>query len=218
MARMLDSFTDSEPTRRREFEAAALDARTTKRLISGAVVPRPIGWIGSINEACQPNLAPFSFYNVVSNRPPMVMFSSSLRNGQEKDTLRNVRSVPEFTVNLATDQLGTEVNRSSAELPYGESEFETTSLTAEYSGTCRAPGVGASPVIMECVVDRFVDLTDGYPTDGYVVTIGRVTRFRLDVTYIDDEGRLDQSRLGAIARMGGSLYARTTDLFSMERP
>lgn len=216
--RMATPSRASATTTRRIFDLGDVDARTANRLISGLVVPRPIGWIGSISATGVHNLAPFSFYNAVSTRPPLVMFSTSLRGGEPKDTLANVRDVPEFTVNLATDRLAHAVNATSAELPHGEDEFEYAGLTPEYSGTCRAPGVTESPAVMECVVDRVVDLTDANPIDGYVMTIGAVRRIRLSDELSNEVGRVDQARVGAIARMGGPTYARTTDLFPMERP
>ena len=214
----MSNHSTVQQAQRRTFVTAELDAASTARLVSGAVVPRPIAWVGTVDSCGTPNLAPFSFYNAVSTRPPRLMFSTSLRAGTEKDTLTNLRQVPEFTVSLATDALAEQLNATSLELPPDSDEFQIAGVAPEYSLTCAAPGVAASPVIMECLVDRFVDLSEDNPHDGYVVTIGAITRFRLDEAFIDDEGRIDQAAIIAIARMGGPTYSRATDLFDMPRP
>lgn len=201
----------------RSFVVDELDARTGNRLVTGAVVPRPIAWVGTVGDDGTPNLAPFSFYNVVSTRPPMVMFSTGLRGGQPKDTLANVRAVPEFTVNMATAAHAEAVNATSAEVGPEVDEFHLAGLDAMAVPGTVAPAVAGCPVVMACAVERFVDLSAGAP-DGYVMTIGRVRSFHVAPDLLDDRGRIDQARCDAIARMGGPHYARTTDRFAMERP
>ncbi len=205
------------PVMLRTFVVDEVDARTGTRLVTGAVVPRPIAWVGTVDAAGVPNLAPFSFYNVVSTRPPMVMFSTALRGGRPKDSLANVRAVPEFTVNLATAAHAEAVNATSAEVAPDVDEFRLAGLDPVALPGTVAPAVVGCPVVMACTVERFVDLSEGGP-DGYVMTIGRVRSFHVSPDLLDDKGRIDQARCDAIARMGGPLYARTTDRFAMERP
>ena len=203
---------------RREFVVADIDARTANRLTTGAIGPRPIAWVGTIGLNGVPNLAPFSFFNAVSSRPPMVMFSTSLRAGAAKDTLRNVRDTGVFTLSAAVDRLAAAINASSASVPHDVDEFALAGLRVELSATCAAPAVADSPVIIECVTHREIDLSGENKDDGYVMTIGRITRFRIAEHLIDAVGRIDQAAVGLIARMGGPTYARTTDLFDIGRP
>ena len=203
---------------RHEFVVADLDSRAANRLTTGAIGPRPIGWVGTISINGVANVAPFSFFNAVSSRPPMVMFSTSLRAGAPKDTLRNVRETRVFTLSAAIDRLATAVNATSADVPPDVDEFALAGITAEFSTTCIAPAVAQSPVVIECEAECEVDLTGDNTHDGYVMTIGRVTRFRIAHHLIDDAGRIDQAAFGLIARMGGPTYARTTDLFEIARP
>lgn len=200
---------------RRSFVTREIDARTATRLITGAVTPRPIGWVGTTSAEGHDNLAPFSFFNVVSTEPPMVMFSTGVRGGREKDTLANIRSHPRFTVSLATDALAHSVNHSSAEVSSEVDEFHLAQVT-KFHPPGSPPAVAESPVVMACELEQIVDLTtDGH---GYVMVIGRVLSFHLHETASDEVGHINQQSIGAIARMGGPTYARTTDLFDMERP
>jgi flavin reductase (DIM6/NTAB) family NADH-FMN oxidoreductase RutF len=203
---------------RQEFVVADLDDRAVNRLTTGAIGPRPIAWVGTMGIDGVANVAPFSFFNAVSSRPPMVMFSSSLRAGVPKDSLRNVRETRVFTLSAAIDRLAIAVNATSAAVPPDVDEFALAGITAEFSTTCIAPAVAESPVVIECEAEREVDLSGDNNHDGYVMTIGRVTRFRVAHYLIDDTGRIDQAAFGLIARMGGPTYARTTDLFEIARP
>lgn len=100
------------------------------KILIGTVVPRPIGWISSVDTEGVPNLAPFSFFNVVGNNPPMVIFSPMVRgtDKQSKDTLRNVQATGEFVVNIVTEDLAEAMNITSTEFPAGVNEFEAAGL------------------------------------------------------------------------------------------
>ena len=179
------------------------------------IAPRPIGWVSTVGPEGEVNLAPYSFFNAVSDRPPMVMFSS---NGP-KDSATFAESGGEFVWNLATWDLREQMNLTSATLPRGESEFEFGGLEMAPSRLVAPPRVAASPVALECRVVRRVELTDadGSPAAN-VVTFGQVIGVHVDERHIVD-GRVDTASMKPIARCGyRGDYAVVTELFEMIRP
>jgi len=181
------------------------------------IAPRPIAWVSSISGAGLTNLAPFSFFQGVTANPPTLLFSVvNDRHGEKKDTIRNIEAVPEFVVNLVSYDLREQMNRSSALLPYGESEFEFAGVTAAASELVRPPRVGEAPVSFECKLQQIVRVGEG-PLAGNVV-FGTILLMHVKDDVIDSDGRLDPAKLDAIARMGGECYTRTTDRFSLKRP
>ena len=181
------------------------------------IAPRPIAWVSSISGAGLTNLAPFSFFQGVTANPPTLLFSVvNDRHGEKKDTIRNIEAVPEFVVNLVSYDLREQMNRSSALLPYGESEFEFAGVTAAASELVRPPRVGEAPVSFECKLQQIVRVGEG-PLAGNVV-FGTILLMHMKDDLLDSDGRLDPAKLDAIARMGGECYTRTTDRFSLKRP
>jgi flavin reductase (DIM6/NTAB) family NADH-FMN oxidoreductase RutF len=184
------------------------------------VVPRPIGWISTVGATGLANLAPYSFFNAVSGRPPMVMFSSSERSPSDptaKDTLRNIRETKQFVVNLATAAQQTEMNESSAAAPPDVDEFEAVGLEKLPSHFVAPPRVKGAPVHLECELDRFVDLTDGGQRPGTVLTIGLVVGVHIDDAVIVD-GKVDIARVKPIARLGYFEYCVVDETFDIMRP
>ncbi len=181
------------------------------------VTPRPIAWVTTVDGQGRVNLAPFSFFNAFGANPPIVVFSPTLRrNRTKKDTLRNLEVVDEFVLNAAAEGLARQLNETSKELPYGQSEAEYTGLTLEPSIKVRPPRVAESPVHLECRVRQFVSIGDG-PIAANLV-IGEVLLIDIDDSVLDSAGRVDPMKLRTIARLGGDFYCRSTDLFEMERP
>src|SRR5947208_1906010 len=128
----------------------------------GAVTPRPIAWVTTVDLAGRVNLAPFSFFNAFGANPPVVVFSPTLRrDGSKKDTLLNLEAVGEFVVHAATAPLAEKVNASSKELPRGESEVAYVGLTTVPSLKVRPPRLAEASVAMECVVRQIVPVGTG---------------------------------------------------------
>lgn len=186
---------------------------------NAVVVPRPIGWVSSVDAEGRVNLAPFSFFNAVSYVPPQVMFATTEphREGGDKDSLRNIRETGEFAVNLATWPLREAVNASSAPAPHGIDEFELAGLTKAPARLVRPPLVAESPVHLECVLVRIVDLPSPDPADPNTVVFGEVVGVHIADEVIVD-GLVDPLRLDAIARLGYDQYTRVDEVFSMTRP
>lgn len=182
------------------------------------ITPRPIAWVSSINAAGVTNLAPFSFFQGVTANPPTLLFSvANDRHGQKKDTIRNIEEVPEFVVNVVPYELREPMNKSSDTLPYGESEFDVAGVTPIASEKVRAPRVAEAPVSFECKLHDIVRVGDG-PLAANVV-FGRIVLLHVNENVVDQSGeRIDVAKLDTIGRMGGELYARTTDRFVLPRP
>jgi flavin reductase (DIM6/NTAB) family NADH-FMN oxidoreductase RutF len=174
------------------------------------IAPRPIGWVSTLGVSGAVNLAPYSYFNAVSDAPPTVMFSSS----GPKDSATFAREGGEFVWNMATWDLREAMNLSSAELPRGESEFAHAGLEMAPSRHVAPPRVAASPVALECRVTQVVEIGQG----PNIVTFGQVVGVHLDEAAIVD-GRVDITRLKPIARCGyRGDYTVVDSLFEMLRP
>jgi flavin reductase (DIM6/NTAB) family NADH-FMN oxidoreductase RutF len=195
-----------------------ISPRELYRALLIAVGPRPIAWVSTLSKSGHPNLAPFSFFNVVSANPPMLGFSPGIRNlmdGVEpKGTLVNIRETGEFVVNIVTFALAQAMNITSGDYEHGVNEFELAKLATRSSRIVRPPQVAASPVSFECTLDRILDF--GNPTTGSLI-IGEIVALHLEESALK-EGRLELNALDLIGRMGGMQYTRTTNRFEMQRP
>ncbi|HLV89364.1 MAG TPA: flavin reductase family protein [Candidatus Sulfotelmatobacter sp.] len=200
-----------------------LPQRELYNILISAVAPRPIAWVSSLSAYGQPNLAPFSFFNCVSARPPMLGFSPGLREPQEsstkagepKDTLRNIRETKEFVISVVTYELLESMNLTSGEYPHTVNEFEIAKLTPVPSKFVRPPRVGESPVSFECKLNQVIEFSTE-PSGGNLV-IGEIVYIHIDDTHMKD-GRLDRDSLDLLGRMGGMQYARTRDRIELARP
>ena len=192
--------------------------QTMYKLMIGSIVPRPIGWISTLNENGVPNLAPFSFFNAICANPPHVLFCPMIRSTDEnpKDTLRNVRATGEFVVNIVTEELAKAMNQTSAELPPEVDEFAVAHLIAEPSVVVRPPRVAASPVHYECKVAQIVEIGD-QPGAGSVV-IGQVVHLHIDESVLIEGDKIDIEKLKPVGRLAGRAYTRVNDIFQMVRP
>ncbi|MEK0083543.1 flavin reductase family protein [Benzoatithermus flavus] len=183
------------------------------------VVPRPIGWISSLDREGRANLAPYSFFNAVAYRPPQVMFSATgpHEHGGFKDSVRNIEATGEFVANLATWNLREAMNASSIAAPSGFDEFAHAGLTKAPSVVVKPPRVAESPVQLECVLSQIVELESPSPEQPNRMIIGRVVGIHIADTVIED-GRVLVERLDPIARLGYDQYMRVHDVFAMTRP
>ncbi|WP_202979383.1 flavin reductase family protein [Natrinema versiforme] len=181
------------------------------RILSSAVVPRPIAWVSTKSEDGVDNLAPYSFFTVASVDPPVLLFAPV--DGAEglKDTPRNARDTGEFVVNLVTEDLAEAMNETSATLPAGESEFDHADLERADSTAVDPPRVAGAKVAFECTLRDLIDV------GGSTLVLGEVRHVHLAESVTTD-GKIDIDEIDAVGRLAGSLYARTDDRFSLERP
>jgi flavin reductase (DIM6/NTAB) family NADH-FMN oxidoreductase RutF len=179
------------------------------------VAPRPIGWISTLSGEGVINLAPYSFFNGVSDVPPFVMFSSA----GAKDSLRNIEQTGEFVCSLATYALKDQMNKTSAGVGPEIDEMKMAGLTPAASALVKPPRVAESPVALECTHHKTIPLPASETTqhDGYIMVIGRVVGIYVDDSVITD-GLVDVTKIRPIARLGYMDYAVVDSVFSMERP
>ncbi len=182
------------------------------KLLIGSVVPRPIAFVTSINAEGVVNAAPFSFYNIVNDNPPMVMFSCGRRaDGTLKDTARNILANQEFVVHVTDEDNIEAINHASINAPESVSELELAGLTAVPGSTVAVPRVQECPVAMECRLEQHV------PLGHFDLFIGEVLSF-----YVRDDlihnGRIDIGKLKPVSRLAGSSYGAIGRIFDLERP
>lgn len=198
---------------KRRFTVSELTGRDGYKLTTGLVVPRPIGWIGSLSAHGVPNLAPYSFFNAVSGDPPTFVFSPG--RSSRKDTLDNVRVVGEFTINIVSVEVMEAMNASSASFDADVDEFAACGLTAVASTSIRPPMVAECKANIECVVTQIVDV--GHPQLGNALVIGEAVAVHVAEELLDGT-RVDQAGLRAIGRHAGNSYSHADDLFDLIRP
>lgn len=193
---------------------APLDAY---RWLASTVTPRPIAWVSTCAADGTSNLAPFSFFQVISDEPPTLMVNVSTRDdGSLKDTLRNVQATGELVIQLVSFAQVEAMNASAAQLPYGISEFEQCGIATLPSERVGVPRVAAAAVAFEC---RLVEVQP-YPRQApnCHLIFAEVLLGHVSDAVLDERGRIDPQRLDLVGRLGGSSYCRTGDLFNMQRP
>ena len=186
--------------------------------IKAIVSPRPIGWISSCGKDGSINLAPYSYFNTISELPPMVMFSSAPSgNAQHKDSLRNVIETEEFVVNVVSAALGDVMNITSADLAYGQNEFTAAGLEMADCNTVKVPRVAAAPAALECKLWKVIELPKPETGGSGVMVIGTITGIHIADETVKD-GKIDVTSYQPLARLGYMDYARINDVFAMPRP
>lgn len=181
------------------------------------ITPRPIGWISTIGRDGVCNIAPYSFFNAMSEKPHYVVFGSA----GMKDTLRNIQETGEFVCSLSTWALRDHMNLTSAAVPYGVDEFPIAGLTAKASIKVKPPRVKESPAALECKHWKTIDLPPAGPghKQGYAMVIGLVVGIHIDDAFVKN-GIVDTAAMRPIARLGYMDYAVVTPetVFSIDRP
>lgn len=193
-----------------EFDLATPTARSTVQvhhLLNALVAPRPIAWVSTSDVDGVANLAPHSYFTIVSTEPPMVAFTSMGR----KDTLSNIEQVGEFVVNVVDLPHVARMNDTSAPLPPKADEFVRAGLGKVSSMDVRPPGVHGAPARLECLVEEIRSFGNGH------LVVGRVLR-----VHVEDRlwrgGRVDVRALGPVARLAGSGYTTLGDDLRIPRP
>lgn len=205
-----------------EFDPSALTAGHRYKLLVGAILPRPIAVVSTVDAQGRTNIAPFSFFNAISVSPMAVAFSPITRgDGTDKDTLRNALPVEEgglgeFVVNLPSASWVRQLAGAAEGLPAGESEFDLTGLTPADSRVIRPPRIAEAAVSYECRTLQVVRLAPGMPLSGNIV-IGEVVHVWVRDGLVDDAMHVDLEGLDAIGKLSGSGYCRPTDRFDLVR-
>ena len=202
------------------FSPEELITRDRHRILLGAVGPRPIALVSTVDEFGNPNLSPFSFFNIFSSNPPTVIFSPArrVRDNTTKDTLHNALREQEVVVNVVNYDLVQQVNLSSAEYPSHVDEFVKSGLTPVPSELVAPPRVAESPVSLECIVKDVVALGEEGGAGNLVIC--EIKKIHCAAHVMSDEGGLDQEALDLVGRMGKNWWVRASGdaLFSVGAP
>lgn len=191
--------------------------RDVYKLCIGVINPRPIALVSTCSPDGLLNLAPFSFYNMVSANPPVVIFSPTVnRHGGMKDTLRNILDTRQFVIATATADIARQMNACAATLPYGQSEFEFSGLTPTPATKVTPPLVKESPVNIECNLRELKTLGEG-PGSGNVI-FGDIVAMHVADDLLDDHGVPDPRKLTTVGRLGGAWYANASAPYEMQIP
>lgn len=189
--------------------------------LKAIIVPRPIGWISSLDSRGRANLAPYSFFNGCGDHPAMVMFSQTGRKDADtpfKDSIENIRATGEFAHSVVSTALTEQMNASTETLPAGVDEFEKAGLTKGEGRAIAVPHVAEAPAVLECKLFRIIDdLPVRNPATHNVMVIGEVVGIHIRDEFLVD-GLLDVTLYNPIARMGYMDYTTVDRKWSMRRP
>ena len=186
------------------------------KLLSGSVIPRPIAFVTSEDEKGNLNGAPFSFFNVVNNKPPMIAIAAQRSNGKRKDTAINIEKTKEFVVHI-TDEFNIEdINETAEPLKYEDNELERTSLTLISSSIIQTPAVKEANIRFECKLDQMIQL--GTKNDGADLIIGEVVMYHINEDVYFEDSKIDFNQLKPVARLAGNNYSKLGDTFTIKRP
>ncbi len=196
-----------------------LTAVQTQAYLQGAVGPRPIAFASTVDEEGNPNLSPFSFFNLFSSNPPILVFSPArrVRNNTVKHTLLNCEATKEVVVNIANYDMVQQLSLSSTEYGDGVDEFIKSGFTKLPSDLVKPFRVAESPVQLECKVNDIIALGDQGGAGNMIIC--EVVKIHISEDVLDDKGGIDQHKIDLIARMGGNWYTRATPgMFEVEKP
>lgn len=200
-----------------EFEIDKTDGATLYKLLTGLVIPRPIGWVSTIDQEGKNNLAPFSFFNVIGEDPPHVMFSTVRTGNKNKDTLNNVLANGEFVVNLVTRDVVEAMNETAAPLAPEIDEFAYANLTPIPSKFVKPMRVKESSAHFECKMVHHYFL-ENHKNGGACIVIGKVLNIHVKDELVDERIRINLDLYKPVARLAGSNYGEIGEIFTVKRP
>ena len=203
------------------YDTARRDHGMTQDPLSALIVPRPIGWISTLDGQGRVNLAPYRFYNAVSASPPMVYFSTTGTYGDNptKHSRRNAEETGEFVVNMVSAVLAKQMNVTTSMVDYGVDEMKLAGLTPAPSRYVKPPRVAESPIALECKYWKTIEMPieEGREKQQATVVFGRVVGIHVDDSIVKN-GRIDTLAFKPVARLGYSEYTTTENVWRMPRP
>ena len=187
-----------------------LETKKLHKILLSSIAPRPIAFASTIDSNGNVNLSPFSYFNVFSSNPPILIFSPSrrVRDNTTKHTLENAMETKEVVINVVNFPIVEQMSKSSVEYEKGVNEFIETGLTQVKSLLVKPPRVLESPISFECKVQDIISL--GELGGAGQLIIAKVVQIHIDKKFIDNKGDIDSEKLDLVARMGGDWYTRTT--------
>ncbi|WP_430400705.1 flavin reductase family protein [Flavobacterium sp.] len=198
------------------FDSLKTDGSVLYKLLTGTIIPRPIGWISTIDENGINNLAPFSFFNAVGEDPPHLMFSTVRSGNKNKDTLNNVLQNKQFVVNLVTEETVEQMNMTSQSVDSEVDEFELANLTPIDSIFIKPKRVKESYVHFECEMVHHYFLED-HKNGGACIVIGKILTMHINDDILMEGNRINLDKYKPVARLAGSNYSKIGEIFSIKR-
>ncbi len=202
-----------------------LDAKNTTtqnihKIILGAIAPRPIAFVSTVDKDGRPNLAPFSFFNAFGANPPILVFSPARRgkDNTTKHTFDNIKDVPEVVINVVNYNMVHQMSLASSDFPQGENEFVKAGFTALSSETVRPDRVQESPVQFECKVLNIIETGDQGGAGNLVIC--EILKIHVDDDVLDENNLIDVAKIDHVGRLGGDAYVRVNQqaIFEVEKP
>lgn len=197
-----------------------LSVQVVQKYLQNSIAPRPICFASTISKSGEVNLAPFSFFNIFSSNPPIAVFSPAYsgRTGAPKDTLLNVREVPECVINLVNYNMVYQMSLASSPFTKGINEFEKAGFTELASENVKPPRVKESPVQFECKVNEIKEL--GKQGGAGNLIICEIIKIHIDESVLNEQNQIDTNKIDLVARMGDNWYCRASgsSLFEVEKP
>ena len=189
----------------------------THKLMIGSIVPRPIALVSTTSNDGINNLAPFSYFNGVCSKPPTIMFAPARRgwDGQEKDTLINIRNTKEFSINIVSEDIGEKMVKCSTDYEKEVDEYSKSGLSPLSSKKIKPPIVSESKISLECILNQIVQIGKEDAGSGFIV-IGTIVLFHID-DEVYDNGRIILDKLQPLGRVAGNGYVRSNNAFDIVR-
>ena len=204
----------------KSIDPISLETKELHKILLSSIAPRPIAFASTIDSNGNVNLSPFSYFNVFSSNPPILIFSPSrrVRDNTTKHTLENAMETKEVVINVVNFPIVEQMSKSSIEYEKGINEFIETGLTQVKSLLVKPPRVLESPISFECKVQDIVSL--GESGGAGQLIIAKVVQIHIDKKFTDKNGDIDNEKLDLVARMGGDWYTRATkeSMFKIPKP
>ncbi|HDG7311370.1 TPA: flavin reductase family protein [Staphylococcus aureus] len=198
------------------FDAQSLTARENYKLLIGSIIPRPIAFVTTLNQDASVNAAPFSFFNIVNNHPPMIAIAVQRAGGKRKDTALNIERTGDFVVHITDEDNVQDINETAAPLAYGDSELSRTELSLLTSTTIKTPGIKDAKMRFECKLSQMILLGD--VLDGADLIIGEIVTYHIDDSIYEGNFKINPHALQAVSCLAGNDYAKLGGIFTIDRP
>lgn len=186
------------------------------KLLSGSIIPRPIAFVTSSDSEGRLNAAPFSFFNIVNNAPPMIAISAQRKGGKRKDTAINIENVKSFVVHITDEDNVEEINKTAAPIQPEDNELDLTELHIITSDIIDVPAIKEAKIRFECQLEQMILL--GSEDEGADLIIGTIVKYHIQDDVYFGDSKINANQLKPVARLAGNDYAKLGEQFTIERP